>query len=127
MEILTFETEQDYDRLQELYRRASDTQPTPGEMTTLYYRSKLDGSVQPYAMRLPTGYTRDRKYPLVIQLHGTNFKEVLSGSRLNYRGMGGPQWIQPDLPVIYAALLSAARPRSTSAWARRISCASSTR
>ncbi len=101
LEILTFETEQDYDRLQELYRASQDTQPVPGAMTTLYYRSKLDGSVQPYAMRLPSGYTSDRKYPLIIQLHGTNFKEVLSGSRLNYRGMGGPQWIQPDLQVIY--------------------------
>jgi hypothetical protein len=91
VEILTFETEQDYDRLQELYRQSRDTQPAPGAMATLYYRSKLDGSAQPYAMRLPNGYSRDRKYPLVIQLHGTNFHEVLSGSRLTYRGMGGPQ------------------------------------
>src|SRR5262249_14301593 len=101
VEILTFETEQDYDKLQELYKQSKDTQPTPGQMTTLYYRSNIDGSVQPYAMRLPSGYTRDRKYPLVFQLHGTNFREVLKGSRLNYRGMGGPQWIQPDLQVIY--------------------------
>jgi endo-1,4-beta-xylanase len=102
VEVLTFETEQDYDRLQELYRQGEDTQPTPGVMTTLYYRSNLDGSVQPYALRLPNNYSRERKYPLVIQLHGTNFKEVLSGSRSNYRGMGGPQWIHTDLPVIYA-------------------------
>jgi predicted peptidase len=61
----------------------------------------MDGSVQPYALRLPRDYTRDRKYPLVVQLHGTNFHEVLSGARLRYRGMGGPQWIEPDLPVIY--------------------------
>jgi len=101
-EILTFETEQDYDQLQELYRQSQETQPTPGVMATLYYRSEIDGSVQPYTLRLPNNYSRDRKYPLVIQLHGTNFKEVLSGSRLHFRGMGGPQWIQPDLPILYA-------------------------
>jgi len=100
-EILTFETEADYDRLQELYRTSQNTQPPLGAMTTLYYRSAAGGSVQPYAVRLPNGYSRERKYPLVIQLHGTNFKEVLTGSRLNYRGMGGPQWVHPDLPLIY--------------------------
>jgi endo-1,4-beta-xylanase len=102
VEILSFETEQDYDRLEELYRQGQSAHPSPGVTTTLYYRSKLDGSVQPYAVRLPNGYPRARSYPLVIQLHGTNFKEVLSGSRLMYRGMGGPQWIEPDLQVIYA-------------------------
>jgi endo-1,4-beta-xylanase len=101
VEILTFETEENYDRLQELYRQSQESQPAPGVVTTLYYRSKLDGSVQPYVMRLPGNYSRDRKYPLVLQLHGTNFKEVLSGSRLTFHGMGGPQWIHPDLPVIY--------------------------
>jgi endo-1,4-beta-xylanase len=101
VEILTFESEKDYDRLQELYRTTQSTQPPPGAVTTLYYRSAIDGSVQPYVVRLPNSYARDRKYPLVIQLHGTNFKEVLSGSRLTYRGMGGPQWMHPDLPVIY--------------------------
>src|SRR4029077_12931020 len=52
-------------------------------------------------VRLPNGYSREKAYPMVIQLHGTNFREVLTGSRLKYRGMPGPQWIQPDLPVIY--------------------------
>ncbi len=102
VEILTFETEQDYDRLQELYRQGKDTQVSPGVGTTLFYRSSIDNSVQPYALRLPNGYSRDKKYPLVIQLHGTNFHEVLSGSRLNFHGMIGPQWIEPDLPIIYA-------------------------
>lgn len=103
VEILTFETEQDYDRLQELYRTTLDTQPAPGEMTTLYLRSHTDHSVQPYAVRLPKDYSADRKYPLVIQLHGLNFNEVLSGSRLRYRGLAGTQWIQPDLSIIYAS------------------------
>jgi len=102
LEILTYETEQDYDRLQELYRESQDCKPEPGLITTRYYRSDTDGSVQPYAVWLPRDYASMRKYPLVIQLHGTNFHEVLSGSRLAYRGMGGRQWIEPDLPVIYA-------------------------
>jgi endo-1,4-beta-xylanase len=101
VEILSFDTEEDFDRLEELYRQGLETQPTPGVMTPLYYRSKLDGSVQPYALRLPNNYSKARSYPVVIQLHGTNFKEVLTGSRLKYRGMGGPQWIEPNLPVIY--------------------------
>jgi pimeloyl-ACP methyl ester carboxylesterase len=101
LEILTFETEEDYDRLQELYRDTGKTQLTPGLMAPIYYRSKMDGSVQPYAIRLPGTYSPDRKYPMVIQLHGTNFHEVLSHSRLVYRGMGGPQFIHADLPVIY--------------------------
>jgi pimeloyl-ACP methyl ester carboxylesterase len=100
-EILTFETEEDYDRLEELERTTRDAQPEPGTMTPLYLRSRTDGSVQPYAVRLPQDYSRDRTYPLVVQLHGLNFMEVLSGSRVRYRGMGGPQWIEPDLKVIY--------------------------
>ena len=102
LEILTYETEQDYDCLQELYRQSRESQPERGAMVPRYYRSDVDGSVQPYAVWLPRDYSSERKYPLVIQLHGTNFKEVLSGSRLRYRGMGGPQWIEPNLPVIYA-------------------------
>ena len=103
VEILTFETEQEYDRLQELYRASQDTKCAPGQVTTLYLRSRTDGSVQPYAIRLPNGFSPDKTYPLVVQLHGLNFHEVLSGSRTHYQGMfGGTQWIQPDLPVIYA-------------------------
>ena len=102
VEILTFETEQDYDLLQELFRTSQDTQPEPRQMVPLYLRSRTDGSVQPYAIQLPKNFSRNQTYPLVIQLHGLNFHEVLSGSRTRYRGMGSPQWIQPDLPVIYA-------------------------
>jgi pimeloyl-ACP methyl ester carboxylesterase len=40
-------------------------------------------------------------YRVVIQLHGLNFMEVLSGSRARYQGMGGPVWIEGDLKVIY--------------------------
>jgi pimeloyl-ACP methyl ester carboxylesterase len=100
-ELLTFESEEDCNRLEELYRTTQDTKPEPGTMTPLYLRSRTDGSVQPYAVRLPREFSRDQSYPLVVQLHGLNFMEVLSGSRVRYRGMGGPQWIEPDLRVIY--------------------------
>lgn len=100
VEILTYESEESCNRLQELYRN-QNSPPTPGEMTARYYLASTDGSVQPYAVRLPNGFSGGHRYPLVIQLHGLNFKEVLFGSRVMYRGMAGPMWIQPDLPVIY--------------------------
>ncbi len=100
-ELLTFESEADCDRLEELYRTTQDTKPEPGAMTPLYLRSRTDDSVQPYALRLPREFSADQTYPLVVQLHGLNFMEVLSGSRVRYGGMGGPQWIESDLRVIY--------------------------
>jgi len=92
VEILTYETEQDYDRLQELHRESQDKQPEPGKTTPLFLRSR---SVQPFALTVPRDFSQSRNYPLVVQLHGLNFREVLSGSRVRYRGMGGPQWIEP--------------------------------
>jgi pimeloyl-ACP methyl ester carboxylesterase len=102
LEILTFETEQDYDRLQELYEQSQHAKFEPGVMSVRHYRSVIDGSVQPYAVRLPQNYDPARKYPLVIQLHGLNFHEVLNHSRVVYHGMDGPQWIESELPIIYA-------------------------
>ena len=127
VEILSFDTEETYDRLAGALSPDQETQPTPGEMTTLYYRSKLDGSVQPYSVRLPRGYTKEKKYPLVIQLHGTNFKEVLTGSRLRSQRHGGAA-VDPARPAGHLRhTASAGRPPSTSAWARRISWPSSRR
>lgn len=102
LEILTYETEQDYDRLQELYSKGQEATPAPGALTVQYFRSRTDGSVQPYALWLPRDYSRDKTYPLLIQLHGLNFKRVVAGTRLNYRGLGQAQWIEPHLPVIVA-------------------------
>ena len=60
LEIVTYEKEADYDRLQELYRQSERAQPVLGEMTTRYYRSDIDGSVQPYAVWLPHDYSVER-------------------------------------------------------------------
>jgi len=100
VEVVTYEPGADYKRLEELFQESEKAPLAAGPMTTRYYRSKLDGSVQPYGIWLPKDYSREKKYPLVIQLHGTNFKEVLSGSRQKYRGMPGPQWIYPDLEIV---------------------------
>lgn len=102
VEVVTFETEANYRRLQELLKESENTAPEPGKVTPLYFRSRTDGSVQPYGLYLPAGYSKDKKYPLVVQLHGLNFKEVLAGSRVQYRGMPPAQWIDPNLPVIVA-------------------------
>ena len=101
VEIVTFETEQDYDRLQQLLTESDKTDLQPGRETTFYLRSRTDNSVQPYGVWLPRNYSRDRTWPLVIQLHGLNFHEVLTRARLGFRGMGNAQWIQEDLPIIY--------------------------
>ena len=53
LEILTYEAEADYDELQRLYEQSRNTKPAPGAVTTLYLRSRTDGSVQPYAVWLP--------------------------------------------------------------------------
>ncbi|MFQ3652011.1 MAG: hypothetical protein SNJ75_16940, partial [Gemmataceae bacterium] len=51
--------------------------PRAGQMTVRAYRSKVDGSVQPYALSLPVDADKKR-YPLHVVLHGrdANLTEV---------------------------------------------------
>lgn len=107
LEILTFETEQDYDRLQELLRQSQESKPEAGR-SLRYFRSNMDGAVQPYMLWVPANMTAGKSYPLVVQLHGTNFHEVLTGVRTHFQGLGVPQWIEQDLPVIYIQTLGRA-------------------
>ena len=37
------------------------------------YRSEVDDSAQPYGLYVPESYTPDRKYPLVVHLHGAGY------------------------------------------------------
>ncbi|MAG36213.1 MAG: hypothetical protein CL878_08210 [Dehalococcoidia bacterium] len=48
------------------------THRPPGQELRLSYRSDIDGTDQPYALYVPTGYDGSRSWPLVINLHGTS-------------------------------------------------------
>ena len=102
LEILTFETAESLDKLEDLYRRSQSSKPDPATLTAQYFRSPTDGSVQPYGLWLPKDFDPNKPYPLVIQLHGLNFRKVLAGLRTEYRGMGAAQWIDPNQPAIFA-------------------------
>ncbi len=101
LEILTYETEEDFLRLEELYEQNRKSAPAPGALTMRYLRSRTDGSVQPYALWLPKDYDPARTYPLLTQLHGIGPKQ-LAGRRHIWKGMGIPGWIDVHTPVIIA-------------------------
>ena len=39
------------------------------------YRSKLDNTLQPYIVKLPENYDKQKKYPLIVYLHGSGGNE----------------------------------------------------
>lgn len=39
------------------------------------YRSKLDDTLQPYIVKLPANYDKQKKYPLIVYLHGMGWDE----------------------------------------------------
>lgn len=101
LEILTYETAPDFERLEALHGESLKSAPAPGSLTTQYLRSRTDGSVQPYAIWLPKSYRGAEEFPLLIQLHGIGPK-ILAGQRIGWKGMVERQWIDPDAPVIVA-------------------------
>lgn len=101
VELLTFETEQDVRTLDDLYEKCRKSTPEPGALTPQYLRSRTDGSVQPYALWLPKGYSSAQRYPLLVQLHGLGPKNV-SGRRHLWKGMGVREWVDVNTPVIIA-------------------------
>lgn len=46
--------------------------PPPGQDLRLSYRSEIDGTDQPYALYVPSNYSRKRAWPLIVNLHGTS-------------------------------------------------------
>ena len=69
---------------------------------TLAYRSKLDGSLQPYGLSLPEGVDPNdaRQWPLYVVLHGRNGRltEVSHIATHDGRPVAeGQQWIQLDV------------------------------
>jgi len=55
--------------------------PKPGKVVTCTYRSDLDNTDQPYSLWLPRNYTPDKKWPLVIDLHGLGGSHRVGGVR----------------------------------------------
>ncbi|MCP5113965.1 MAG: hypothetical protein GY953_24290, partial [bacterium] len=102
VEILTFDTAEEFHRLEELLEETRNVSLEPGEPKTLYFRSRMDGSVQPYSARLPLTYKSSSTWPVVVQLHGLNFNKVLGGGqRIKYRGMRRRDaWHNPDVGAI---------------------------
>lgn len=100
-EILTFETEEQFRNLEDLYESNRSVTPKPGEFTMRYFRARTDGSVQPYGFWLPPSYSADRKHALLIQLHGIG-PETAGGRRQTWRGQGTKEWVDTEKPVIVA-------------------------
>ncbi len=101
LEILTFETEEDFRKLEQLHEESRRSKPEPGKLTVQYFRSRTDGSVQPYALWLPREYTPEKKSALLVQLHGIAPK-TLAGRRHTWQGMGTRDWIDTNAPVLVA-------------------------
>ncbi|MGC4111424.1 MAG: alpha/beta hydrolase-fold protein [Nocardioides sp.] len=101
VELLTYETEADVAKLDSLLAANVAAPSQPGEFTMNFFRSTVDGSVQPYGFFLPRDYRPDAKFPLLIQIHGIGPKN-LAGRRTQWRGMGTKEWIDTNLPVIVA-------------------------
>lgn len=101
VELLTYESEADVAKLEGLLATSLAAPPRPGEFTMNYFRSSLDGSVQPYGFFLPRDYRAETRYPLLVQLHGIGPKS-LAGRRTQWRGMGTKEWIDTNQPVIVA-------------------------
>ncbi len=58
------------------------------------YRSKIDDRLQPYSIYVPGGYKSDRKWPLVVMLHGALSNHFLAMRRVfGYTNAPG----EPDL------------------------------
>ena len=55
VEILTYETEQDHNKLQDLLKESEAAKPQPGALVHRFYRSRIDGSVQPYMLLAAAG------------------------------------------------------------------------
>jgi hypothetical protein len=53
------------------------------------FRSSLDGSLQPYSLYLPSGYSESRRYGLVVALHGASGNDHDTALAFSGCGAGG--------------------------------------
>ena len=102
-ELLTYETEADVQKLEELLAASQTAAPVPGDYAKNYLRSRTDGSVQPYGIWVPRDYAPDKKFALIVQLHGIGPKS-LAGRRHLWGGMGVKDWVDPVAPVLVASV-----------------------
>ncbi|HEX7900080.1 MAG TPA: prolyl oligopeptidase family serine peptidase, partial [Planctomycetota bacterium] len=80
-------------------KRLLTEKPKPG-LATHAYRSKIDGSLQPYGMVLPANYEPGRKYRLDFWLHGRD--EKLTELRfLDQRRRSPGEFTPPDTLVLH--------------------------
>ncbi|MFN8707686.1 MAG: alpha/beta hydrolase-fold protein [Planctomyces sp.] len=90
------------ERLQQKSQQQTPWIGRPGR-TVLGYRSRVDGSVQPYAVTLPTDFdvTSAKRWPLHVELHGRNgiLNEVsfIHSHEGNRSGEPVNDWIQLDV------------------------------
>jgi pimeloyl-ACP methyl ester carboxylesterase len=103
VELLTYETEEDVRKLEEELAASQQAAPRPGDYAKNYFRSRTDGSVQPYGIWVPRDYTPDGKFALIVQLHGIGPKS-LAGRRLQWGGMGVKDWVDPHAPALVASV-----------------------
>jgi len=50
------------------------------------FRSELDGTLQPYTVRIPENFDPDRSYPLVVFLHGSDRDDTSLSSHSSHAG-----------------------------------------
>jgi predicted esterase len=62
--------------LSTLFLGAQTTKTTSdGKYLEKVYRSKLDSTLQPYIVKLPQNYDKQKEYPLIVYLHGSGGDE----------------------------------------------------
>lgn len=64
------------------YFHPSGTVSEKGGPMIKYHTSTYDGTIQPYAVYVPSSYTPEKKWPLVISLHGYSSDHVLNLRRV---------------------------------------------
>ena len=75
--------DEDYKKLEEFYKESLKKAGKKGERVR-YYKSDVDGSIQPFGLSVPESYDPQNKTPLFIHLHGVNRKLVAGNARTTW-------------------------------------------
>ena len=67
-----------------------------GRSLNMTFKSKIDGSLQPLLIKVPDGYTPEKKWPLLVTLHGLGAPPLLANEVTSMVQIGpygrGPVW-----------------------------------